>query len=82
MVGLSPTQFNGVHMNEVPVVEDLLTLSFLLYDTDIVDGEFIGEFARRSVQKYENNVRLLRHNKRIHYVGVIITVIQSFRCHN
>ena len=58
--GLSPNQFQGVHMNDIPIVEDLLTLNILLYDIDIVDENLVGELARRSVQKYENTVRLLR----------------------
>ena len=49
MDGLSPNQFQGVHMNDIPIVEDLLTLNILLYDIDIVDGNIIGELARRSV---------------------------------
>ena len=57
--GLSPNQFQGVHMNDIPTVEDLLTLSILLYDIDIVDGNLIRELARRSVQKYDTTVRLL-----------------------
>ena len=61
MDGLSADQFQGVHMNEIPFVEDLLTLNTVLYDIDIVDGNIIGEFARRSVQKYEITVRLLRY---------------------
>ena len=36
--GLGPNHFQGVHMNDIPTVEDLLTLNILLYDTDIVDG--------------------------------------------
>ena len=60
--GLSPNQFKGVHMSDIPIVEDLLALNILLYDIDIVDGNFIGELARRSVQKYDNTVRLLRYN--------------------
>ena len=65
MDGLTPNQFQGVHMNDIPTVEDLLTLNILLYDIDIVDGNIIGELARRSVQKYENTVRLLRYNNHI-----------------
>ena len=60
MDGLSPNHFKGVHMNDIPIVEDLLTLNILLYDIDIVDGNNIGELARRSVQKNDNTVRLLR----------------------
>ena len=82
MDGLSPNQFQGVHMNDVPTVEDMLTLNILLYDIDIVDGNIVGEFARRSVQKYENTVRLLRYNNHICYVNNINSVFQSFRCPN
>ena len=54
--GLSPSQFQGVHMKDIPTAEDLLTLNILLYDIDIVDGNIVGELARRSVQKYGNTV--------------------------
>ena len=60
MAGLSPNQFQGVQMNDIPIVEDLLTRNILLYDIDVVDGNIIGELVRRSVHKYENTVRLLR----------------------
>ena len=80
--GLRPNQFQGVHMNDIPTVEDLLTLNILLYDIDIVDANIVGELARRSVQKYENTVQLLRHNNHICYVNNIDAVFQSFRCPN
>ena len=76
---LSHNQFKGVHMNNIPVVEDLLTLNILLYDIDIVDGNIVGELARRSVQKYENTVRLQRYNNHICYVNNINAVFQTFR---
>ena len=79
---LSPNQFQGVHMNDIPTVEDLLTLNILLYDIDIVDGNIIGELARRSMQKYNSTVRLLRYNNHIYYVSNIIAVFQAFRCPN
>ena len=82
MDGLSPNQFQGVHMNDILIVEDLLTLNILLYDIDIVDGNIVGENARRSVQKYENTVRPLRYNNHICYVNNINAVFQSFRCPN
>ena len=69
MVGLSPNQFQGVHMNDIPTVEDLLTLNIVLYDIDIVDGNIVGKLARQSVQKYDNTVRLLRGNIHICYVN-------------
>ena len=60
MDGLSPNQLQGVHKKDIPTVEDLLTLNIFQYDIDFVDGNIVGELARRSLQKYENTVRLLR----------------------
>ena len=82
MDGLCADQFQGVHMNDIPIVEDLLTLNILLYDIDIVDGNIIGELATRSVKKNENTVRLLRYNNHICYVNNINAVLQSFRWPN
>ena len=42
MDGLSPNQFQGIHMNDIPTAEDLLTLNILLYDVEIVDGNIVG----------------------------------------
>ena len=64
MDGLSPHQFQGVQMNDIPFFENLLFHNILMYDIDIVDGNIVGELARRSVKKYENTVRLLRYNNR------------------
>ena len=66
-------------MNDILFVEDLLTLNIVLYGIDIVDGNVIGELAKRSVQKDENTVRLLRYNNHICYVNNINAVFQSFR---
>ena len=82
MVGLRPNQFKGVHLNKILVVKDLLTFSILPYDIDIVDRNNIGEIARRSVQKYENTVRLLRCNDHVCYVNNKNVVFQSFHCPN
>ena len=82
MDGLSPNQFQGVHMKDISTVKYLLTLNILLYVIDIVDGNNVGELARRSVQKNENIVRLLRYNNHICYVKKLIAVFQFFRCRN
>ena len=82
MDGLSPNQFQGVHWNDIPTAEDLLTLNILLYDIDTVDGNIIGELARRSVQKYGNTVRRFRYNNQIFYVTNINAVFQAFCCPN
>ena len=47
-------------MNDIPTVEDLLTLNIVLYDIDSADVNIVVELARRSVRKYENCVRLLK----------------------
>ena len=47
MDALSAKQFQGVHMNDIPFVEDLLTLNILLYHIDIVDIIIIGEIISR-----------------------------------
>ena len=67
-------------MNDIPIVEDVLTLNIVLYDIDIVDSNIIGELARRSLQKYNNTVRLLRYKNHICYVSNFNAVIQAFRC--
>ena len=76
--GLSTDQFQGVRMNDHSIVEDLVTLNILLYDKGKVFGNNIGDFARRSVQKYGNTVRRLTYNNHICYVNNINAVLQSF----
>ena len=47
-----PPKFQGVHMTDIPKVEEMLQLNIFLYDIDFVVGELIGELARRSIQKF------------------------------
>ena len=47
-------------MNDIWEIEDVLQLNISVYDIDFVDGELIGVFARRSIQKYDKGVKLLR----------------------
>ena len=81
MDGLIANQSQGVHLNDFPIVENMPTLNILL-SRDIVDRNIIGELARRSLQKYENTVRLLKYNNRICYVNNNNAVFQSLRCPN
>ena len=50
------------------------------YGIDFVDGELIGELCRRSIQKYEKNVKLLRYNNHICYVNNINALFKVFQC--
>ena len=75
-----PSKFQGVHMTDIPKLEDLLQLNIFLYDLDFVDGELIGELCRRSFQKYEKSVKILRNNNHICYVNNINALFKAFRC--
>ena len=74
------SKFQGVHLNDIPKVEELLQINIFLYDIDFVDGELIGELCRRSIQKYEKSVKLLRYNNHICYVNNINALFKAFRC--
>ena len=75
-----PSKFQGVHWNDIPKVEEMLQLNIFLYDIDFVDGELIGGLARRSIQKYDNSVKLLRYNNHICYVNNLNVLFKAFRC--
>ena len=75
-----PPKLHGVHMTDIPKVEDLLQLNIFLYDVDFVDGELIGELCQRSIQKYGKSVKLLRYNNHICYVNNINALFKAFRC--
>ena len=66
-------------MTDIPKLEEMLQLNNFLYDFDFVDGELIGELARRSNQKFEKNVKLLRYNNHICYISDMDSFFKSFR---
>ena len=74
------SKFQGVHLKDVPKLEDLLQLNIFLYDIDFVAGELIGELCRRTIQKYGKGVKLLRYNNHICYVNDINVLFKTFRC--
>ena len=45
-----------------------------------MDGELNGELARRSIQKFEKNVKLLGYNNNICYVSDKNSFLKYFRC--
>ena len=75
-----PSKFQGVHMTDIPKVEEMLQLNIFLYDIDFVDWELIGELAQRSIQKFEKSVKLLRYNDQLCYVSEMNSFFKSFRC--
>ena len=74
------SKFQGAQLNDIPKVEDLLQLKIFLHDNDFVAGELIGELCRRSIQKYEKSVKLLRYNNHICYVNNINALFKAFQC--
>ena len=74
------SNFQCVYLNEIPKVEDLLQLNIFLYDIDFVDGKLIGQLCRRSFQKYEKSIKLLRYNNHICNVNNINALFKAFRC--
>ena len=74
------SKFQGVHLNDIPKVEDLLQLNIFFYDIDFVDEDVIGELCRRGNQKYQKSVKLLRYNNHICYVNNINASFKAFRC--
>ena len=75
-----PSKFQGVSMDDIPSVEDIVGINIFLYDIDLVDGAMVGELARRSIKKYEKNVQLIRYNSHICYVDNIHALFKAFRC--
>ena len=57
-------------MRYLPKVEDLLQLNILPYHIDFIDWELCGELARRSIEKFENFVKLARCINHICYVNI------------
>ena len=75
-----PSKFQGVCMDDIPSVEDIVGLNIFLYDIDLIDGAMVEELARRSIKKYETNVQLIRYNSHICYVDNISALFKAFRC--
>ena len=73
-----PPKFQGVHMTDIPKVEEMLQLNIFLYDVDFVDGELIGRQARRSIQQFETRVKLLRYYNHICYISDMNSFFKSF----
>ena len=75
-----PSKFQGVCMDDIPSVEDIVGINIFIYDIDLIDGAMVGELARRSIKKHEKNVQLIRYNSHICYVDNINALFKAFRC--
>ena len=69
--GCDPEHFAGVSFDQIPIIEELIKQNIFVYDFDIEDGEIIGELVRRSVERCDKNIKLLRYNIHICYVNDI-----------
>ena len=78
--GNDPALFQGVCLNDIPIVENLVHVNIFLYYKDIVHGGLIEELARRTVVKRSNNVQLLRYNSHIRYVSNIKDLVKADQC--
>ena len=72
-----PSKFQGVCMDDIPSVENIVSTNIFIYDIDLIDGAMVGELARRSIKKY---VQLIRYNSHICYVDSINALFKAFRC--
>ena len=58
--GSDPLSFQGVCMEDIPIVEEVFQMNIHLCDIDLVHGPMIGELAKRNVAIFSDTVRLLR----------------------
>ena len=75
-----PSKFQGVCMDDIPSVEDIVGINIFIYDIDLIDGAMVGELARRSIKMYEKSVQLIQYNSHICYVDNIHALFKAFRC--
>ena len=67
-------------MDEIPSVGEIVSINIFIYDIDIIDSAMVGELARRSLNKYEKNLQLIRYNSHICYIEKIHALFKTFRC--
>ena len=72
-----PSRLQGVCMDDIPSVEDIVRINTLIYDVDLDDGAMFGELARRNIKRYKKNVQLIRYNSHICHVDNIHALFKS-----
>ena len=78
--GYDPKRFHGVSVKDVPVVGENVQRNVFTYDSDIQEGEYVGELARRSIGKFDTTVNLLRFNNHNIHTNDIDSLFKCFRC--
>ena len=80
--GHDAINFRGVPMDHLVFVENAITHKIFIYDSDIEDGDFVGELARKSIEMYKNSINLLRYNNHYCYLNDISRFFKRFHCPN
>ena len=75
-----PSNFQGVCIDDIPSVEDIVGINIFIYDIDFIDRAMVGELARRSIKSYEKNVQLIQYNSHFCYVDNIKALFKALRC--
>ena len=79
-----PENFMGVSLDQILIIETLVEKNIFIYDFAIEDGEIVGdgevELIQRSIERCEENIKLLRYNNDICYVNDINKFFKKFRC--
>ena len=75
-----PSKFQGVCLDDILSVEDIVGIIIFIYDFNLIDGAMLGELARRSIKKFDKSVQLLRYNSHICYVDNIHALLKAFCC--
>ena len=78
--GCDPKNFRGVSIEDLPLVEGLVERNIFIYDFDIQEGDYVGELARRSIEKFKKTVKLLRFNNHIIHTIDIDSFFKCFHC--
>ena len=74
------SKFQGVCVDDIPSVEDIVGINIFTYDINLIDGAMVGELARQSIKKYEKSVQLIHYNSHICYVVNIDALFKAFHC--
>ena len=64
----------------LPVVEEILQRNIFIYYFDIQEREYVGKPARRSIERFNQTVKLLRLNNHIIHTNDIEGFFECIRC--